>query len=110
MNNPLTGHGEFEPTPERGSMNGGDHRLGTILDASQARVHRTRALERSVTSGNGLEKTDIRSRNEGCARTDQHDRAHRGIFSGTLDGGFDGFRDARAEGIYRGLSTVRTAT
>src|SRR5947209_3029354 len=98
----MTGHGKFEPTTKGGSVNGGYHGLGTILNVAQARVYGTRALEGSCAGCDGLEETDVRARNERCARADQHYRPCRGIFSGALDGGFDGFRDTRAERVYGG--------
>jgi hypothetical protein len=45
-----------------GSVDGGNHRFGAILDAAEARMHGARAIDRSCARGNGFEEADIRAR------------------------------------------------
>ncbi len=92
----VRGHGDFNAASERGPMHRDDRRFRAVLDRGQQRVQ-IGALARRREFG------QVGSGDEGLTGADDDDGVHRGVGLRFLDGGREAFRDARGNGVDRGV-------
>ena len=75
----MTRHRDLVAAAERVAVDGGDDRLGRVLDTAQQGVRPRRALERLLARFQRVEDLDVRAGDERRSRTDDHDGVRVGI-------------------------------
>jgi hypothetical protein len=88
----VRGQRHFQPAAERGAVDGGDHRLGAVLDL-QAGLGQRGLLRRLA------ELADVRAGDEVAARADDQHRLGRAVGLGRVDGGHEAAAHIHAQGV-----------
>ena len=89
----VPGHRDLEPAAERGAVNRHHDRLRAVFDARQQRVQVARRV--AIAPCGALEAVDVGAGDERLPGAHEHDRRHRGVALGGVEGVDDGRRARR---------------